>query len=480
MFWLAANPDIQVPGELDLSGDRPRVKLGGSLTSPWVMEHKQNPDGSVVTVGELRGDPEDRNELVYGEVEKAGKVTLIDAFTVSQTLGFGPPHVGPGYGLQEMSARYAVLGGHISGPDHQFNEMRVRFPGAEEWFALPGVVWGMDREVDKVQAAVSRANPDSASLTHRRGNIHVDETLTITDRNLSGVRVGRRIYFWLTDLDGVTIDELGRAFAGPLRSLMRICTTTAVEISEVMVRVGPDERWLHVHSTYTSPESDSRPTQRKILVTFQSLGTQGVATWLERADQLGALVHIVGDIFAGSKATIETQLLQLAAAAEGIHRRLYDDTPRLNSTEVDLARTTVKEAIRDLPAHIREAIKQNTAHISDPTFAQRLVRLSDEARRLLPEVTGTHPAIWARYVKNVRNSYAHQLTDEDRRPTLDEQVVLWLSLKWLLVTLLLASVGVQKEIIDKRIGDSENYQRFLAQATAWFPAAYGRTQEDDT
>ncbi|GIF75245.1 hypothetical protein Asi02nite_47630 [Asanoa siamensis] len=479
MFWLANNPDIQVPGELDLSGDRPRVRLGGSLTSPWATKHEETPDGSVITVSELRDESEEHNELIYGDVEKSGEVTLIDAFTVRQTLGFGPPHVGPGYGSQEMSARYAVLGSHISGPEHKFNELRVRFPGAEEWFALPGVVWRIDREVGEVLATVSRARPESASLTHRQGNIHVDESLTITDNNVSGVRVGRRIYFWLTDLDGVTIDELGRDFAGPLRSLMRICTRTAVEISEVMVRVGPDERWLRVHSTYTSPDSDSRPTQPRMLVTFPALGTRGVATWFERADQLGALVHIVGDIFAGPKATIETQLLQLAAAAEGIHRRLYDDTPRLNSTEVQLARTTLKVAIRDLPAHIREVIKQNTTHISDPTFAQRLMRLSDEARMLLPEVTGTQPATWARYVKNVRNSYAHQLTDEDRRPTLDEQVVLWLSLKWLLVTLLLAGLGVQEETLRKRIGDSESYQRFLVQATAWFPAAYGRTHEND-
>jgi hypothetical protein len=66
--------------------------------------------------------------------------------------------------------------------------------------------------------------------------------------------------------------------------------------------------------------------------------------WLAAARRLRPIPALVAGVRAGSERTVENQLLELATAAEGLHRRMFPDQRVLDAEDAERIRATINQA----------------------------------------------------------------------------------------------------------------------------------------
>jgi hypothetical protein len=148
----------------------------------------------------------------------------------------------------------------------------------------------------------------------------------------------------------------------------------------------------------------------------------------------------------------------------------------MSKGEARKARRTVKTALsKQLPQAIQKVIRQAVAHIHEPTYADRLRDLVAQVEEVAPGLAGFDSETWIKYVKDARNSIAHQLEDETRRVTPEQRMVLYQSLHWLLLILVLAHIGVSSELLGFEVQRNDGYYKFRLTAKAWLPELYSAT-----
>jgi ApeA N-terminal domain 1 len=215
----------------------------------------------------------------------------------------------------------------------------------------------------------------------------------------------------------------------------------------------------------------------RVLLPLGEVGLAGVATWLDTIVRLGPLPSVVARATDTRDDPLETQLLELTTAAEGLHRLILPQSKRMTDTQADEARSKALEAIKELVDDVRDAVQAALNHITDLSYPRRLLDLAQHVGQAVPGVTGNDTAQWKKRVVNTRISFAHAL--EKGFLSLDnaeESIAVLQSLRWLLTGLLLLQTGIDPATLGNRFKDYESYQLFLEQARIWLPAVYDTTE----
>jgi hypothetical protein len=174
---------------------------------------------------------------------------------------------------------------------------------------------------------------------------------------------------------------------------------------------------------------------------------------------------------------IQTQVLALAAVAEGLHRRLFEETkrvPSLSDNKIGKMRRAARQAalpvLTDPPfndddrSEFANAIQEAFGHINDQTFLNRMADLLSDARKAIPGI-GAAFADWPGAVSAARNILVHQPTlpgDVTADQFVDLLIALSYSIAWVLRTNLLNEAGIDSRTLQEAYRESSVYGHHIA------------------
>ncbi len=473
-FWLQGKPEGEaIPGRLFLgAGSHPLLELDGVLT-PLMREtsRRKLPDGSEVRTSspvppqELAG----QSLTIHGTLETGELVTLPSAFTAGWT------ERGTGYQSHRLQAFYALLGDHVDGADALFTRVRVRLRHLDAWASLPGFSLTPDLSAGKYTLAFEK--PEVPPATLASGARVTLEQVTGWERpDVSGGKLERQAWLDVLDVPPATYRDIERTIVKPLVNLLTLSVSAECPVVAALVSAGPDHPWLTVHSAAMKPAAEAIIPLPRILLPLAETGLEGVATWLDSVVRLGPLPSVVARAATTRDDPLETQLLELTTAAEGLHRLLLPQRKRMTDEQANEARSKALEAFKELLDDVRDAVQAALQHLTDQSYPRRLMDLADYVVQAVPGVTGNTPK-WKKRVASTRINFAHALEHGFLNlDTAEESIAVLLSLRWLLTGLLLLQTSIAPATLGHRFNGHESYQLFLAQARTWLPAVYDTSE----
>jgi hypothetical protein len=406
---------------------------------------------------------------IYGTIENGELVTLPSAFTAGWT------ERGTGYQSHRLQAFYALLGDHVDGVDALFTRVRVRIRHLDDWANLPGFTLTPDLAAGKHTLAFEKPEVLPAALANG-GRVALEQVVGWEGPGVSGGKLERQVWLNVLDVSAATYRDIERTIVKPLMNLLALSVGTECPTVGMEVSAGPDSPWLTVHHAAMKPAATAIIPPPRILLPLAKVGLTGVATWLDTTVRLGPLPSVVARAAATRDDPLETQLLELTTAAEGLHRLVLPQSKRMTDTQADEARSKVREAIKGLLDDVRDAVEAALNHITDLSYPRRLLDLAQHVGPAVPGVTGD-TAQWKKHVVNTRIGFAHALEKGFLSAgNAEESIAVLQSLRWLLTGLLLLQVGIDPIALGNCFKDYENYQLFLAQARIWLPAVYVPTK----
>lgn len=176
---------------------------------------------------------------------------------------------------------------------------------------------------------------------------------------------------------------------------------------------------------------------------------------------------------------LETDLLELAACAEGLDRRMHKDegqifepdtVAKIQRVAADAVRCELRGPLGD---HAAKQVR-NKLQYFEPTYKERLARLVGYTQDCVPEAAGV-ATTWIRSLAGARNEYAHMLPEY--RNSWETNIVLRESLKWILGAAVLLHAGVGAEVIKQALGRYERYRFFTRKSKHFAPDIYANRDE---
>lgn len=442
-FWLAGRSQETHPGFLRVGPQcSPTVEVAGHLIPPMRETSRTiTPDGNleITSVPDTRPSP----VTIHGRDEQDRALTLIDALTVHRA--WNPFDSTDEIPKQILEGNVAVVGGHISGREHEFQGFRIRVQRLEAWQSL----------------LAESAWPQEARLA---------------DGSTISLEAGDEVWLRGKAILPCDVRRLDRRFVRPLISLFTLATGLPCDLVALRVQETPDGPWLDVYSSAqrTGDVNYAQPGPRWLLMPAD-LNMQHVCTWLDQAERFGPLPPVVADLASADSVAIETQVLQLTTVAEGIHRALFPDEQRFNKKTTDPLREAAVTAVMALNPGVATVVGSLLAFLHEPGYAQRIKRLAEVASICVPEATGKLSK-WKTLVVSARNDFAHRLrTSFLSSDDLDAYLTVAFSLRWLLTAVLLLQVNIDAAVLAERFGGYEQYQLFLEYAQTWQPKIYAAT-----
>ncbi|MGK5440744.1 HEPN domain-containing protein [Micromonospora sp. URMC 105] len=470
-FWFADNPDVVVPGLLDLTGNRPRVELLGALSS-FVQElPSESPGTRVYGPADLSGPRTIHGALIGGTTA----VTICNAYQVNHTVkGFTLNFDEPNSGLQRevLEGAYAVVGAHLDGLDARVQQARFRIAKQDPWCYHVGL--SMTKGPNGIHLHYDEPDPLSTPLTDTTGTLSLEASATFCHPRIAGAFIETKTWVRVAIDEGITVREAWRRYAvasSVLLSLLheRDCPPVAFE-----VRSPEDGIWCKVVMPGLKPDPldiRSGKIDEPGLINRQTFGMERLAKWFELIEALRPLPHLAAGTIEQAGRTVQNQLLELATAAEGLHRRLYPDERQLTQEQVDQALEVLSTcSIEDEAKGLLSGALR--IYLFAPSFPKRLQRLARDVSPVAPGMTGRTNR-WHRLISNARNGFAHALDSDESEDTIFSHLTLTKSLRWLMTARLLIELGVPHEILKPAFERHERYQQFLRSAKRDCPQVYG-------
>ena len=443
------------------------VSAAERLDDRYVYMVPADDDEPVVVHGMLRNGPR--------------RVTLVDAVTTGrQQIMLAGQVEDPG--MQSLRADYAVLGQHISGRDARFRHVQLQLQHLDDWAQLPGLAVEVALELTTALIRHEQPEEEAVVLSEPAGRLVLDCALTMRQPSLRGGAVTRAaVLRWESSEAGLTIDELWSRVVDPLRVLLTLVVDADNPAVSMEVRASDGDPWLQVvHPGLDS--YDPEPKRVQVLLTRDHLGLSQVGRWLSRAKPLSPIPQLVAGVaVSSSQRTIQNQLLELAAAADGLHRRLYADERAMTRQQARDARRAAGEAVHE---ELRKRVTDALRRLDEPTYRERLDRLLERVGEAASGATGDAEA-WLSKIVDARNGFAHQIDSKKHRDVeWQEHLVLLRSLRWLLTALLLLEAGIAPATLADRLRQHPSYLQFRRHADQQLPAVYpgaaGRVSREAT
>jgi hypothetical protein len=473
-FWLQGNSEGEgTSGRLILvAGSDPLLELDELLT-PLTREtgRRKLPDGRELVTSSLIPPQEwaGQSLTIYGALQTGELVTLPSAFTAGFTSW------GTGYQSHRLQAFYALLGDHVDGADALFTRVRLRIRHLDAWANLPGFTLTPDLAAGRYTLAFEKPQVLPAALAGG-GRVAIEQVTGWEGPGVSGGKLERQVWLDVLDVPPATYREIERTIVKPLVNLLTLSVSAECPIVAVEVSASPDHPWLTVYHAAAKPAAAAIIPLPRILLPLGEVGLPGVATWLDSTGRLGPLPSVVARAAAIRDDPLETQLLELTTAAEGLHRLILPQRKRMTDEQAKEARSKALDAIKELLDDVRDAVQAALTHLTDQSYPRRLLDLAEYVGQAVPGVTG-HTVQWKKRVVSTRIGFAHALENGFlNQGNAEESIAILQSLRWLLTGLLLLQTGIDPATLGNRFKDHENYQLFLAQARIWLPAVYEPTE----
>jgi hypothetical protein len=472
-FWFPEAPGNVVPGRLDLTGMFPRVELLGSL-SPF-MEERPNTAPGVRMFGPPK--PSGSRTLHGALMGPVEAVTIFNARQIRHTanlLTITSPT--PNSGLQEetFQGSYAVLGTYATDIDAVFTGIRFRIKSQDQWAHHTGLSATWNQSGGEWKFEYTEPAAISAPLVGLSGNLTLESSATISPPRISGVHIKTTTWLRVETAEGSKIHEAWRRFPVEVSVLLTLlydagCPPIAFEIQDPET-----QRWCEVFmpdlvrdvSNTGSTKRDQDP-----LINRLDLGLDRLAAWFDTTERFTPLPHIVAGTVQASDRTLPNRLLELAIAAEGVHRKLHPNARRLTDRQVQDALAALSES--DMEREARQVLyTAMKLYLWEPSYPQRLAALAADVSVAVPGVTGKTRK-WQDAIRDVRVGFAHALAaGAITSDTLHGYATLEESLRWLLTGRLLLELGIPADKLAEKFSAHERYQRFLRNAKRDLPAIY--------
>ncbi|HJQ45584.1 MAG TPA: HEPN domain-containing protein [Amycolatopsis sp.] len=471
-FWLAGSRDQALTGWLDLSGKRPTVTLNGQLTPAMA----RNVGGTGVEYGEPVDDTfNDEKLTLHGYLAEGArrKVTILDAITISRRYNLFA--VGDSSeGVHVLRGTWAVRGAHIE-PNEEVVSSWFKFTNLDEWIGTNGITATVTlRPRKSVEIRYEEPSPVSASIPSSGEGTVSTQFLSVPDPDVffNGAEIRHRSWIYLRNVHCSSFSVLLQEMVYPVVTLASVMMRRKCFLTEISILTNKDEYSLDVYHPILEPEAaDDEYTPGRRTLGLRDVGITVLAGWISRSAKFNPIPNIVYSSYNDNATrTLESRLLELAAAAEGFDRRKYGDEAIFERSVARKARRAAIGAARDVAGEdVANRVSQTMSFFNSPTYAERLRRLLTFTDSALPGVAGNWKE-WIKRVKEARNGYAHQLD----RPgdSWELELILLESLQWVLSAAVLLEAGVESEIIEKHLSDDEEYRFFRRKAKALAPAVY--------
>lgn len=463
IFWLQ-DQDDHLPGLLTLTSRWPRVELFGNITPPFITESPRTMIPATDGAEEL---------VIHGRIEGgtfqgwSGRVSLIRAHTRQrrmQLAGAGPIR-------QVLESQYAVLGGHIFEPEARFSAARIRVQNIDDWVSLPVFNATMGMSDPRITVSYTPQKIPSTFLPGNIGLLSFHSTCSWTPPSSRGTAISTNTWLELRFDGGYTINSIRYQFVAPVSALMTILYGVDCPPVDLEVYDEDTQRWLKVFAYEIVTESEDNPPAP--LMRLNELGCEQFANWIGVFRDLAPIPAILTGTIIDKSRAVENRLIELAMAAEGLHRRLNPDGRRISEEDVRRGLATLEKA--PLPEEVRKVVSDALRiYLWDHSFPVRIADLANQVSSAAPNVCGKVNR-WKRAITNARNGFAHSLPEETESSY--EQILinnsLAESLRWLLTIRLLQETGAEDLAISNALVDHRDYRLFLSQAKEILPRIYG-------
>lgn len=158
---------------------------------------------------------------------------------------------------------------------------------------------------------------------------------------------------------------------------------------------------------------------RSGLMPDQHLSQSTFAAWIPLAHKIDPMHFILN----GLTRTLQLDAQVLATGLEGLHRRLFEDSPRLGGISrraVERASRKARHAGVDALLHegLTDSEHANTVfnevlrHLNQMTYRDRVLELAHPVHEIVPSLFGPDLLKWVDMMKGIRNLQSHQLIQD--------------------------------------------------------------------
>lgn len=490
-FWLPESVDDTLPGRLDVLGRWPRAEILGEIT-PSLELIGVSEDGSTTWGPTPVGGEHDL--VVHGQLLGGyGQVTLVDAQTRRRRSNlFGS------LAEQVVEGRYALLGGLVGSAGHRFDMARVRLHNLDQWVRLSGLSVKMSKNFHEVHIDYEAPDSIKVAVPGLGADLEFEASWTPPNPTLSGASIKTQTWLVWKVPAGQTVEGILTDVVGPLSALLTILFNEDCPPLELRVHDPEADLWLEVYSpalVAVAPIASGGS-----LLLLEEFGLAALASWLEQFAGLSPLPQLVAGAVTSSDRTVQNQLLELAAAAEGLHRRIHPGERRYEQQQVDAGARFLRALGADeelalaVSALVQDRLQRDGAdgaspeallrpeiaamlgqalaqYLWEPSYPQRLAALLHEVDMAAPGVAGRRSR-WKKAVVDARVGFAHSFENDPAEDDIRAWHVLAQSLRWLLTARLLLHVGVVDGTLSKAFERYDAYSNFLRSARKTLPRVY--------
>jgi hypothetical protein len=303
-FWVQGSTENRARGTLSVGPRKaPTVEVIGELTSMWeVAEVRENPDGTKANVSHLRDHETFTGPLIVLGVDDSGlPLTLVDAVTIGRQGAIFGEVENP---FHRLSGNLAVSGGHLTSRDHKFNGIRIRLQHFDDWASL-------------------LRDPDWATP------VSLESGGSVVFEEISG-----KVWLVVSEIAPVALRDLDRLFIQPTISLFTLAAYAPRGLLMHSVQDATTLHWWDLHTSSQLPEEGSPAASKQSLLHPVDLKLSHVAKWLSHVKTFGPLPTPIADLIGLSTISIESQVLQVTTAAEGLHRACFPQDKRIEDDTI--------------------------------------------------------------------------------------------------------------------------------------------------
>lgn len=421
-FWHAQTPDLDAPGRLTYaSWEMPVLQLEATIVEQPSIRGIR---GGLIDMG----DPDDivrdfRPITIHGTTSTGEALTLFVAHP---------------QGPQQYRAKHAIFGAHLE-ENRRFAAVRYQIDNDALWCSI----------------AEKTVSGDLGSLTCQRDS--------------GGT------WFVFVPSEPMSLRDLGRRTLIASRTLARLALQRELVLGPAFVQEAEDSAWLSWHTTATAGERIGR-FLGDWLVHPEAISLQHLVNWLGVSATLDGLDAAIADDRLAD--ILELRALVLGTIAEGLHRRLFDEKvrfPGLTRAQKKAVRRAGKEAIAQVLTDLGVVTDPDdftdlVAALNDMTTRQRLADIKSAVDEAIPGLLEDFDD-WPGLVKDTRDYLAHWLLDDDDDdylpPAEDDKMLVYMSLPWVLRTLLLYQAAkLDSNLMRQGYAEKSEYEMFRANVRA--------------
>ena len=437
-------------------GFTPSVKWTEQPNGGWVGSPNDSEPARFSVLGSLAVNP--------------SAVTLWGVRTTRRrSLGFAmPDEEAPGN--HEMRTDWCLVGDHIPDEAQRFSEIQAEVTNLHDWAGIPTTKHTIPAK-GRGPRGFSVELPDApqALLISPSGQVRLEPSATISPPAFDGFKVTTNTAAVFNIDGGLVLTDALSQVATPIASLMTLLSGAESSVR----RLGLAEGDVRVNVLGYQVHSEAPRSSGELFLYRGDVGDEFLPRWLDLAPRVSPVPQILAAAWSGEFATVETEALTLATAAEMLHRRLHPNAKRFDEEQVGQA----VEALRN--SEVGEPVKKSLEDAlrtwwADKSYPQRLKEIAEPVVEAVPSAVGRIDR-WKEAVRAQRVAGAHGLGEEESGHTADilDVHALNQSLRWVLTFRLLLEAGVAPEQLAAAAQRSERYETAVRRWNDRLPRIFG-------